>query len=144
AHLPLWSSVLSSIQKIFAREGIDTELGLALHPMFQQAGLPVPRMRFETLLGDDPELTRIMVDLLFSVRPLAERHEVPLDALGDFTTLQERVRDEISGSRTVVSAVPIVSAWSRKRSILEGMPVARVERCTRRELTRGSQPVAYE
>ena len=117
ARFPLWSGVLSCIRETFSRAGINTELGLALHRLFQQVGLPVPQMRLETLLGADARLTRIMVDLLFSLRPLAERHRVSLNDLGDFATLNERVHHEIVASKTVVSVVPIVSAWSHKTSL---------------------------
>ncbi len=114
ARFPLWSSVLSCIRETFWQAGINTELGLALHRLFQQVGLPAPQMRLETLLGADVRLTRIMVEVLFSLRPLADRQHVPLDGPGDFGTLNERVHEEIADSGTVVSVVPMVCAWSRK------------------------------
>jgi hypothetical protein len=66
------------------------------------------------LLGADATFTAIMSDLLCSVRPLAEQCKVPLDELGDFETLLERIQTEIAAGNTVVSVVPIVSVWSRK------------------------------
>jgi len=42
------------------------------------------------------------------------KNDVPLSALGDMETLPERVQTEIASSNTVVSVVPLVSAFSRK------------------------------
>src|SRR6267378_515045 len=58
ARLPLWSAVASIVHETIRRCGADTEIGLALHQMFQQAGFTAPAMRMEILLGSDPGFTR--------------------------------------------------------------------------------------
>jgi SAM-dependent methyltransferase len=114
ARLSLWSRVLSSIHETFLRCGANPEMGLALYRMFQEVGLPAPSMHLDIPLGSDVDFTRVISDLLCSVRPLAQQHNVSLEELGDFDTLPDRIRAEIAAANTVVSIVPLVGAWSRK------------------------------
>ena len=115
APLPLWSKVLRTIHETFRRSGPNPELGLELYSLFQNAGLPAPTMHLEMPLGSDVIFTGIMTDLLRSLLPLAEQHSVPLHDLGEFDSLSERVQAEIAGAGIVVSVVPLVSAWSRRK-----------------------------
>ena len=114
AQLPLWSRVLSSIHEIFSRSKVNQEMGPALHHMFQEVGLPAPTMHMETPLGSDADFTRLICDVLDSLRPLARQHGISLEGLGDFNTLADRIQSEVAGSKGVVSWVSLVGAWSRK------------------------------
>lgn len=114
-NLPLWSRVLNAIHETFLRSGVSPEMGIDLYRWFPQAGLPAPTMHTEMLLGSDRKLIDIFLDLLNSIRPLAEQQRVSLDDLGEFHGLSERVYQEISASNTVVGFIPMVNAWSRKR-----------------------------
>jgi ubiquinone/menaquinone biosynthesis C-methylase UbiE len=116
ARLPLWSSVLCSIHETFLRSGVNPEMGPDLYRIFQEVGLPSPTMHMETLLGIDAEFTRVLVEVLGSLRPLAQQHNVPLERLGDFDTLADRVHAEIAASNSIVSFVPMVGVWSRVSS----------------------------
>jgi protein-L-isoaspartate O-methyltransferase len=114
AHLPLWSAAASLLHEAIRRSGAKTEIGLALHRIFQEAGLPAPAMRMEILLGSDPDFTRWIYDLLCSLRPQIQEQNLSLEPLGDFATLPERLRAEVAASNTVVPFVALVGAWSRK------------------------------
>jgi len=117
ARFPLWSRVLGTIHETFLRSGVNPEMGLDLHRIFQQMGLPAPSMHIDMLLGSDASLVSIFSDLLSSVRPVAEQRGVPLDELGDFDTLAARIQKEIASTNTVVSFIPVVSVWSRKPAL---------------------------
>lgn len=114
ARLSLWSKVLGSIHETFLRSGVNPEMGPDLFRIFQEVGLPAPQMRIETQLGSDAEFTGLVTDLIGSLRPLADLHNVSFEALGDFHTLAERVHSEVTASKTVVSFVPIVGVWAQK------------------------------
>jgi ubiquinone/menaquinone biosynthesis C-methylase UbiE len=114
ARLPLWSKVLSAIHETFLRSGVNMEMGLHLYAAFQQAGLPTPEMRMETLLGGDTDCAQMPVDVLRSMCPLAQRHSVSLEGLGDLETLADRIYAEATTLSTVMNVIPIVSAWARK------------------------------
>ena len=114
AHLPLWSAVASLVHETIQRSGAHTEIGLALHRIYQEAGLPAPVMRMEIPLGSDPDFTRWIYDLLSSLRPQIQQRDLSLEPLGDFDTLPERLQAEVAASKTVVPFVALVGAWSRK------------------------------
>ena len=114
AHLPLWSAGVSLLYESAVRAGVNIEMGTALHKVFQDAGLPAPNMRLEMELGHDPDFTRWASDSLRSVRPQIERLNLPLEKLGDFDTLQERLQEEVASSNTVVPWIALVGAWCRK------------------------------
>jgi len=114
AGLPLWSRTRHLIHETLLRSGANREMGLALYRVFQEAGLPAPRMHLEMALGSDAEFIRLTSDLLCSLRPLAEQHKVSLNELGDLDTLPDRICTEVTAANAVVSLIGVVGAWSRK------------------------------
>ena len=114
ARLPLWSRTRHLIHEILLRSGANPEMGLALYPVFREVGLPAPKMHLEMPLGSDADFIRLTSDVLCSLRPLAEQHEVSLEDLGDFDTLPDRICAEVVVANTVVSLIAVVGAWSRK------------------------------
>jgi len=114
ANLPLWSAAASLILETLQRSGANTEMGLALYKVFQEAGLPAPTMHMEMPLRTDPDFTRWIYDLLCSLRPQIQQLNLSLVTLGDLDTLPERLRAEVVASNTVVTWVALVGAWSRK------------------------------
>jgi len=113
-HLPLWLASVSLAREAFQRSGANTEIGLALHRIFQDAGLPTPSMRLEMLLGNDPEFIRWSYDVLCSLRPQIEQLNLSLETLGDFDTLPERLQAEVAASNTVVPWIALVGDWCRR------------------------------
>jgi ubiquinone/menaquinone biosynthesis C-methylase UbiE len=113
AHLPFWSASLSLARDLLERSGANTEIGFALYRIFQEAGLPAPTMKMEMLLGSEPDFTRWLSDLLFSLRPQIQRANLPLKVLGDFDTLAERLQAEVAASNTVVPGIAVVGACTR-------------------------------
>src|SRR5215468_3762382 len=114
ARLSLWSRTRHLIHEILLRSGANTEIGRALYPIFQDAGLPAPKMHLEMPLGNDADFIRLTSDLLCSLRPLAEQHGVSLEDLGDLDKLPDRICAEVTAANTVVSLIGVVGAWSRK------------------------------
>jgi SAM-dependent methyltransferase len=113
-RLPLWSCVLRSIHETILRSGANPEMGLALYPIFQEVGMPAPKMHLEIPLGSDVDFLRVISELVCSLRPLAEQHNVSLKELGNLDTLPDRICAEVAAANTVVSIVPLLGAWSRK------------------------------
>jgi ubiquinone/menaquinone biosynthesis C-methylase UbiE len=114
AQLPLWSKALSLVQETLQRSGANTEVGIALHRIFREAGLPAPTMRMEVMLGIDSDFTQWIYSLLCSLRPQIEQHNLSLEPLGDFDTLPERIQSEVEASKSVVPFVALVGAWARR------------------------------
>jgi len=114
ARLPLWFRTRQLIHEILLRSGINREMGLALYPVFQEVGLPAPKMHLEMPLGSDADFIRLTSDLLCSLRPLAEQHKVSLEELGELDTLPDRICAEVAAANTLVSLIAVVGAWARK------------------------------
>jgi ubiquinone/menaquinone biosynthesis C-methylase UbiE len=114
SHLPLWSSVVALLHEAGVRAGVNLEMGPALHAAFRKAGLPAPRMRMDMEFGCDPDFTRWASDSLQSVLPQIQRLGLSYAALGDLSTLQQRLQNEVANSRTVVPWIGLVAAWCRK------------------------------
>jgi len=71
-------------------------------------------MRMEMLLANTPDFALWIYDLLCSLRPKIQQHQVSLEELGDFQALPARLQSEVSQSKTVVPYVALVGAWSCK------------------------------
>jgi SAM-dependent methyltransferase len=110
ARLPLWSAGASLLVEVFQRSGTNTEMGPALSRVFQEAGLPAPSMRTDTLHGAE----RWMPDCLHSLRPEMEKFGLPVKSLGDFETLLQRLQTEVQAFNTTTPLPDLVSVWSRK------------------------------
>ena len=114
AGLPLWSRTRHLIHEVLLRCGANREMGLALYRVFQEAGLPAPKMHLEMPLGNDADFIRLTSDVLCSLRPIAEQHKVSVLELDDLDTLPDRICAEVAAANTVVSLIAVVGAWSRK------------------------------
>jgi hypothetical protein len=79
---------VSLIHEVSARFGVNLEMGPALYKVFQDAGLPAPRMHLEMELGHDPEFTRWVSDVVNSLLPEIKKLDLPLEHLGDLGTLE--------------------------------------------------------
>jgi SAM-dependent methyltransferase len=114
SHLPLWSKSLSLLHETLQRSGANTEVGIALHRIFLEAGFSAPTMRLEMMLGADSDFTRWVYDILCSLRPHVGRHNLSLQPLGDFETLPARMHSEVATSNSVVPYVALVGAWAHR------------------------------
>jgi SAM-dependent methyltransferase len=118
AHLPLWSAALSVSQETLLRAQANPELGLTLHRVFQDAGLPAPTLNLEMPLGSDRDFIRSPCDALSSLRPKIEELNVSAKKLGDFSDLLSRLQAEVEEAGAVIAWPGIVGAWARKPEAL--------------------------
>ena len=112
-HLPLWSAGASLIHEHARRAGVNTQMGLALYRVFQEAGLPAPNMHMEVPLGNDPDFTRWLSDVICGHKAQYQQFGLSLEPLGDLDTLAERLQEEVASSNTVVPWPALIGAWSR-------------------------------
>jgi ubiquinone/menaquinone biosynthesis C-methylase UbiE len=112
-HLRLWSAGASLIYETGRRAGVNPEMGLALHKVFQEAGLPAPKLHMDVPLGNDREFTRWVYDVICTLLPKIREFGLPLEQLGDLATLRQRLYEEIAAANSVVPILPLVGAWSK-------------------------------
>jgi len=73
-------------------------------------------MRLVMELGHDPDFTQWLSDVTMSIRPKIESLSLPLDKVGNFDTLHQRLHEEVATSKTVVPWLALVGAWCRTRA----------------------------
>jgi trans-aconitate methyltransferase len=116
SHLPLRTAVTSLIRDTFVAGGVNTEMELPIYQGFKAANLTSPQMRIDLPIGDSPEFRSLLHDLLLATWPRAEAFRLPLDALGDPTTLASRLEDELNAKKSFAAFVGLVSVFARKRA----------------------------
>src|SRR5262249_28325923 len=91
-----------------------TDVGLALHRIFRDAGLSMPTARVEMPIGSDARFTRRIVDVLSTLQPRATELGLRPERLGNLDTLGARLDAEIAQADGVVPfGVGLVAAWAR-------------------------------
>ena len=114
AHLPLRSTVLTFLHKTFVAGGVNTEMELPLYRGLVAANLTPPQLHIDLPIGDSPEFRSLLYDMLLAVWPRAEALRLPLDTLGDPTTLASRLDDELDANKSFATFVGLVGASARK------------------------------
>jgi ubiquinone/menaquinone biosynthesis C-methylase UbiE len=116
AHLPLRSAVTTLIHKTFVAGGVNTEMELPLYQGFIAANLTPPQLRIDLPIGDSPEFRGLLHDMVLAIWPRAEALRLPLDTLGDPTTLASRLDNELDTNKSFAAFVGLVGAFARKRA----------------------------
>ena len=114
--LPLRMAVTTIIRDTFLAGGVNTEMELPLYQGFAAANLTSPQLRIELPIGSSPEFRSLLYDLLLAVWARAEAHRLPLDTLGDPTTLALRLEEELDTGKAFASFVALIGAFARKRA----------------------------
>jgi ubiquinone/menaquinone biosynthesis C-methylase UbiE len=112
-HLPLWSRCAALMVEILERSGARTDNALPLFQDFQAIGLPPPDMRLEVPAGPDPYARHWLAELLLTVQPRLQELGMPADAIGEFSTLRDRLEQELDRAGSYGAGVGLVGAWAR-------------------------------
>jgi ubiquinone/menaquinone biosynthesis C-methylase UbiE len=115
SHLPLRLAVTTILRDAFEAGGANTEMELPLYQGFMAANLTSPQLRVALPIGDGVEFRSLLHDLLLAVWARAEALRLPLDRLGDPTTLASRLDNELDANKSFASFVGLVGAFARKR-----------------------------
>jgi hypothetical protein len=114
SHLPLRMAVTTILRDAFVASGANTEMELPLYQGFMAANLTSPQLRRVLPTGDSPEFRGLLYDLLLTVWERADALRLPLDSLGDPTTLAVRLDDELDAYKSSASFVCLVGMFARK------------------------------
>jgi hypothetical protein len=109
-------AVTTLLRDTFAAGGANTEMELPLYQGFMAANLTSPQLRLELPIGHSSEFRGLLYDLLLAVWARAETHRLPLDTLGDPTTLALRLEEELDANKAFASFVALIGAFARKRA----------------------------
>ena len=114
--LPQTSRAFQWIRGAFGGAGMDLHMGLKLSSVFEDAGLPAPELRVDTMVlrGADSPLYEWIAGTVRSVLPFLERSGQATAAEVDIDTLADRMRAEVAAARGLAFMPPFVGAWARK------------------------------
>jgi 2-polyprenyl-3-methyl-5-hydroxy-6-metoxy-1,4-benzoquinol methylase len=104
------------IKQALIAAGARTQLGLELHSVFVDAGLPAPTLRLDGLIGGGPENPGygLVTEVIQTVLPLLERFKIATAAEVDLPTLVQRMRGEVVACKGVTLSPALIGAWSNK------------------------------
>lgn len=111
----LMSQLIGWIVEVFERSGANTSMGLDLHRVFLEAGLPEPTLDSVMLLGGSAEWPGYVyaANTFRSVIPLLERYGIATAEEVDVDTLPRRIREEVVATKRPVVIPPHIAAWAR-------------------------------
>jgi ubiquinone/menaquinone biosynthesis C-methylase UbiE len=103
------------LMETLRRSGAHLDLGPRLHRVFQEAGLPLPNMRFEAIMDgrDDSPLYQYVADTMANLLPKALEYGVPGADKLDVASIRDRMRAEMNAVGYAMIVAPMVCAWCR-------------------------------
>lgn len=108
----MWGWIVAVLRRLYG----DYRVGMRLHPVFRDAGLPEPAMRMDAYMGGGPHWTgyTVMADLVRSMLPRIVEFGVATPEQVDIDTLGDRLRAETVAQGGSVASWSFVTAWCRK------------------------------
>ena len=112
---PLMGQLGDWVVEVFERSGANGNMGLDLHRVFTEAGLPEPTLDAGLLLGGSADWPgySYVANSFQSVLPLLEHYGIATAEEVDVETIAQRVRDEIVASKRPAIIPPHIGAWAR-------------------------------
>ncbi|OBH07512.1 methylase [Mycobacterium sp. E2699] len=113
--LPLFDRVIAGIARAFGAMGLSARFGAALHTIFADAGLGVPRLTQGTPTGTaaDADLLAYAAEVWRLVSPIAEQGGFAIDEVADIDDFVPRFREEALAADALITMPPIITAWTK-------------------------------
>jgi SAM-dependent methyltransferase len=114
----LLGRVVETIYRTFAVAGVRVNMAHELLHTYVKAGLGVPELLGEFVVGGGPEFAGYpwLANTLRSLAPMARKTGILLEPLGDLDTLTERLRSEAANEGRDFWSPPYVGAFVRVAS----------------------------
>ena len=114
-------TLVTSVVETLRRSGAHVDLGPRLHRVFQAAGLPLPSMRFESVMDprDDSPFYQYIADTFERLLPKALEYGIPGCADVDVSSIPDKIRAELNVLGYAPVVAPVVCAWCKKPSAKE-------------------------
>jgi len=105
--------VITCVVETLRRSGAHVDLGPRMHQVFQGAGLPLPKMRFEAIMDGHPDspLYPYVAETLSNLLPKALEYGIPGASELAPATVADRMRAEMNAVGYAMVVAPMVYAW---------------------------------
>jgi SAM-dependent methyltransferase len=114
--VPTYDRAWQLVDDSFTATGADMIVGIKLHSVFVDAGLPAPTLRLESVIAggaDCMDHIHFEVDPVRTMLPHIERLGLGTAAEIDIDTYVDRVRDELIATSGVIVGRAEIGAWAR-------------------------------
>ena len=114
---PLFQKVSGWAKLAFDRSGVDLTVSLRLFQLFQQAGLPAPRMELMTAVGGGADWVGYenLAEITRSLLPVILKFGIATEQEVGIETLAARLREEMLEVGGAVIAAGLMSVWARQK-----------------------------
>lgn len=114
--VPVFDEAARWLAEGLRSSGARPDLGLEMHSLFLDCGLPEPKMRIDTLvsgLGDSP-VYKLLAEAVRSLAPTLEKANIASAAQLKIDSLADRMRNEVVAKRGIAMSYGLVGAWATK------------------------------
>jgi hypothetical protein len=114
--VPAFDEAAYWLGEALRRSGARPELGLEMHSLFLDSGLPAPRMHMDALVSGDAEspVYELLAEGVRTLMPTLSKFDIASPEYVQIDTLADRMRTEVVSRRAVVVSYGLVGAWSTK------------------------------
>ncbi len=126
--VPVFDQAAQWLAEGLRSSGARPELGLEMHSLFVDCGLPAPRMRTDAIISgeEDSPVYHLLAEAVRSLAPTLEKLNIASSAQVSIDTLADRMRNEVVAQRAIAVSYGLVGAWARKPSTDES-PIVSLE-----------------
>jgi SAM-dependent methyltransferase len=111
---PVIDDVRAWLLDVFARAGIELEMGPRLYSAYTGAGLPAPQMRVDGFIGGaDSVAPALVANVAAMLLPQAEALGITSAEEVQIDTLEERMRADLARTGGVMSTPLVIGAWTK-------------------------------
>ncbi|HVN20682.1 MAG TPA: methyltransferase domain-containing protein [Dongiaceae bacterium] len=114
--VPVFDDAARWLAEGLRSSGARPELGLEMHSLFVDCGLPAPTMRADALVSgeEDSPVYKLLAEAVRSLVPTLEKLNIASPAEVQIDSLADRMRQEVVAKRGVAMSYGLVGAWARK------------------------------
>ncbi len=124
--VPIFDEAARWLAEGLRSSGARPELGLEMHSLFLDCGLPAPRMRMDSLVSGEPDspVYHLIAEAVRSLSATLEKMNITSPgqaqiSQAEMNSLADRMREEVVAKRGVAMSYGLVGAWARKPFINE-------------------------
>jgi hypothetical protein len=116
--VPAFEQPAHWLREALRGSGARPELGLEMHSLFLDSGLPPPEMRVDAVVSGEPEspVYKLLAEAVRSLVPTLEKLNIASPADVQIDSLADRLREHVVTRRAVAMSYALIGAWTRKPS----------------------------
>jgi SAM-dependent methyltransferase len=114
--VPIFDTAAQWLAEALRGSGARPELGLEMHSLFLDCGLPRPSMRMDALVSgqEDSPVYKLLAEAVRTLVPTLEKLNIASAAEVQIDSLADRMRNEVVAKRGVAMSYGLVGAWAKK------------------------------